>query len=101
MTYHITDLDTFNANVDCFREAHWMPAGDKIVCACMCTEDHTLAMWKANPNVISLPDPLRNQAVGAENAAALAVFGVLATDTTFDVADKLDAVNQSFKFDFR
>jgi hypothetical protein len=100
MSYHITDLDSFNANVGLFREAHWMPCQDKIICACLCRDDDAHGVWSALPAVTNLPDPLRNQAVGTQ-APLMACYNVLATDTTFDVCDKLTKINPSFRFDFK
>jgi hypothetical protein len=48
--------------------------------------------------VDTLPDALRSQVISQEQALALAAHGVLPTDTTFQVVDKLTVYSRDMRF---
>jgi hypothetical protein len=111
--YYLTDLATFRAHPDLGNSIAMhqdpsesvpfadLPLNSQIVAKILFKSPAHRERWEALPNVESLPDPLKHQAIKPPQIAKLLKHGVKDGDTTFDAIDQLIKRNRGFAFEVK
>lgn len=88
--YYIAPLEVMHEHSELFSESHAFPLHDgRYIMGVFFRNSGAVSKWEEVEGVIPLPHPLSGRAISPEIAQALSDFGVLPSDTTYDVAEKM------------